>query len=181
MAAALRSRAWTWNCDLGNVNDEIVDARVLVTDETYMERFNEFCPSARYCIFQREVGLNTGNIHLQGFVYFQTKKSSNQLVALHMLGLVPKPYFLVMAQKSSIKANIVYCSKDDDGTNGGRMAGHVVHESGDRPHQGARNDIPDVVQYMVENPTLSWTEIAQAEPRVAGMMRYKTSHTWCNL
>ena len=168
---AIRSRAWPFTVQLGSVHDAEPSNHSLLTDELYMERFKEFCPDARYCIFQREVGLNTGRIHLQGFVYFDTKKSLAQLVALHMFGLALRPHFEPMAPKSSIAKNIVYCSKDDDGTNGGRKAGHSVQESGDRPHQGARNDIPDVVAYMVENPTLSWTAIAQAEPRVANMMR----------
>ncbi len=169
---AIRSRCWPFTCNgLGNIHMNPPSPHQLITDEVYMERFEEFCPDARYCMFQREAGLNTGNIHLQGFVYFDTKKSLSQLVGYHMFGLALSPSFAPMLKNSSIAKNIVYCSKDDDGTNGGRMAGHSVMEYGDRPHQGARNDIPDVVAYMVENPTLSWTEIAQAEPRVANMMR----------
>ncbi len=173
MAAYVRSRAWCFTYQLGFTADDPPNEKTLVSDELYMVMFNGACPTARYCIFQRESGVNTGNIHLQGFVYFDNKKSAAQMHAMHFFGPDDPVWFTTMHPKSSIAKNIVYCSKDDTGINGGRMAGHSVMESGERPHQGARNDIPDVIAYMVENPTLSWTQIAQAEPRVANMMRYK--------
>ncbi len=163
---AVRARGWLFIVQLGNINDVEPNAKSLISDETYRERFVEFCVDARYCIFQREIGPNTGNIHLQGFVYFDNKKSLSQLVDYHMFGLALHPSFRVMSRNSSIAKNVVYCSKEES-----RVAGAVTMEVGDRPRQGARNDIPDVIAFMVENATMTWTQIAQAEPRVAGMMR----------
>ncbi len=168
---ALRSRAFPFTVQLGNINDEVVNPRVVIPDSTYLSRFEEFCPDARYCVFQREVGFATGNIHLQGFLYFDNKKSINQLVDMHMFGLAINVSFRVMAPKSSIKANVVYCTKDDDGVNGGRQEGHAPQIFGDEPQQGKRSDVVDVVQFIVENPTKPWTDVALSEPRVANMMR----------
>ncbi len=118
----------------------------------------------KYGMFQREVAPETGQEHLQGFVCLKQKRTLGSVIAMEMLGN-NRTHWEVM--EGTIQHNVAYCSKLST-----RKPNHRPMETGVRPRQGKRNDIPDVIEFMVENPTMRWTDIALAEPRISNMMRY---------
>lgn len=86
-----RSRAWCWT--LNNYTPE---------EETKLQALE-----VRYLIYGREVG-DSGTKHLQGYVYFENKKSFRQVKAT----ISPRAH--LEKAKGSAKENIAYCSKDGD-------------------------------------------------------------------
>lgn len=87
-----RSRSWCFT--LNNYTDEEV------------ERLQSEALKTQYLVFGREVG-DKGTPHLQGYVYFEHKKSFKQLKAF-----IGKRAHIEIT-RGSFLANIRYCSKED--------------------------------------------------------------------
>lgn len=156
-------------------------AMVDVTDEQYANQIEQAGgDTIKYCIFQREVAPTTGQVHLQGYICFTKKMRRSTFVNLHVF---QRETCWFEAARGTLKQCEEYCSKDDS-----RCPGHTTQsvrncygmpspilimflQFGVRPQQGKRSDVPDVVNYIQENPASSWTDMALAEPRVANMMR----------
>lgn len=100
----------------------------------------------RYIIFGKEVAPTTGTPHLQGYIYFEEKKS---MTAIHKL----KGWSRVALKeaKGNGDQNKAYCSKEGD-----------VFEKGEPINQGKRADLDDVYQQIREGKQLD--EIIDANP-----------------
>lgn len=90
----------------------------------------------RFAIWQLEKGAE-GTPHLQAYVSFKNPVSFNTVKKLY-------PTAHIEAAKGSPKQCIAYCSKKDTRQDG-------PWERGERPAQGARNDIEEAVQTIKEH------------------------------
>lgn len=91
----------------------------------------------RYIIFGKEVAPTTGTPHLQGYVYFEEKKT--------MVGVQKIKGWKRTALKEArgdADQNKVYCSKDK-----------IVFEKGDKPTQGKRKDLDEVYEELKNGKT----------------------------
>lgn len=107
MTRRVRDYCWTLN----NYTDEEVES-IKKTE-------------CRYIIFGKEIAPSTGTPHLQGYVYFDEKKT---MKAIHKLKGWERT--ALTEAKGDDKQNKAYCSKSGD-----------VFESGNPPNQGKRNDL----------------------------------------
>lgn len=98
-----------------------------------------------YVLYGREVAPSTLQPHLQGFIYFGTKKSLNQMKAIH-----PGCHWEVARSASN---SVIYCKKDGD-----------FIERGVPPAQGTRNDLDSAYSLIQSGATLR--EVADAHPSV---------------
>lgn len=92
----------------------------------------------RYIIFGKEIAPTTGTPHLQGYVYFDEKKT---MKAIHKLNGWARTALKVA--RGNADSNQVYCSKDGE-----------VFEKGDKPKQGKRSDLDAVYQRLREGTPL---------------------------
>lgn len=101
------------------------------TDFT-LEEMKWDAKTMRYLIIGLEQCPTTNNWHHQGYVYFKNARAFNGL---------KKKYPKVSWRKcdGTAKENIVYCSKEGD-----------FEEWGERPRQGARNDIKQITETIEE-------------------------------
>lgn len=122
-------RAKRWCFTLNNYSAEDIE-RITALEEN---------ADVQYVIFGREVS-STGTPHLQGFVYFRSRKYMSQCIQI-----VGQSHFSVTR---SVQASIDYCKKDGDFT-----------EIGDPPKEkGSRTDLEafkhDVKDGMLDMKTL---------------------------
>lgn len=92
----------------------------------------------RYIIFGKEVGPKCGTPHLQGYVYFDEKKT---MKAIHKITGWERA--ALREAKGDPDQNKTYCSKDGE-----------VFEKGDKPKQGTRTDLDTVYQRLREGTPL---------------------------
>ncbi len=84
-----------------------------------------------YIIYQTELSPETGNQHIQGYIYFANGKTLERVRALF-------PGASIEVAIRSAKINKEYCSKIAS-----RKPGGIAKERGTMPDQGARTDIVD--------------------------------------
>lgn len=82
----------------------------------------------RYIIFGKEIAPTTGTPHLQGYIYFDEKKSMTYILKLKGWNRVS-----LREAKGNADQNKTYTSKDGD-----------VFEKGEKPNQGKRQDLNQV-------------------------------------
>lgn len=99
------------------------------TDFVLDESFLQGLPYEYLC-YGKEICPDTGKQHLQGYIYFKNAKSFSAVRKL----LQPRH---IETSNASTDDNVKYCSKDGD-----------FHEFGDRPKQGARNDIHNIQEQI---------------------------------
>lgn len=87
-----RSRGWCLT-----INNHTEDDELLCFDVAH---------SCRYCVFGREIG-ESGTSHLQGYIYFDTLKSFDQVKLLFPTAHIEK-------QRGTCKQASDYCKKDGD-------------------------------------------------------------------
>lgn len=98
-----------------------------------------------YLIVGEEICPKTKKVHWQGFIYFANARSFESVKKL-----LDKIHVEIC--KGTAKANIDYCSKDDN----------IVIEKGTRPNQGKRSDIQKVAESVLSGKSMK--EIAQEHP-----------------
>jgi len=89
----------------------------------------------QYMIVGDEVGEECGTPHLQGYVYFSHPKVFGTIKKL-----LPRAHFPVEGTKGNALQNKLYCSKQK-----------VLFEYGEMPQQGARTDIPPVMDVLKDS------------------------------
>lgn len=109
-------------------------------------------PLGDYIIYQLECG-NEGTRHLQGTIYFKSAKSFDSVKQL-----LPSAH---LEPCKHLAKSIEYCSKSDT-----RLSG--PYERGQRPRQGARNDLAELADQLRSNTSLK--SIAESDP--AAYIRY---------
>lgn len=97
--------------------------------------------SAQYLVAQHEICPETQRMHWQGFVYFRNPQRFNTLKKLF-------PQAHIEQMKGSIDQAIAYCQKTDTSIKGTQI------EIGERPEQGRRSDIHDVLDAMRDGQSL---------------------------
>lgn len=90
---------------------------------------------ATYMVYGKEVCPDTGRLHLQGYVYFNSKRLSGPMAK--------KVKCWVRPARGNPEQNKGYCTKDGD-----------YKEFGTLPKQGARNDIHQFVLDCKDTPTV---------------------------
>lgn len=91
----------------------------------------------KYMIFGHEVGEENGTPHLQGYVYFETVKSFEQMKAVNAR-------WSIRSAKGNAQQNYDYCSKQ----------GNDVFEKGEKPQQGKRKAHEEVVESVKRGATM---------------------------
>ncbi len=176
-----RARRWVFTHQLSR------GARVAISDADHASLITRKGGDVlKYCIFQREIAPVTGQVHLQGYLCFNKKMRMSSVLALKLWG-VREHAHLEPARGTQAQC-VAYCSKEASRAPDCsplevcfflwemtclEMAhtNQLYIQIGMKPQQGKRNDVPDVIQYLQDNPMSTWTEIALAEPRVSNMMR----------
>lgn len=128
-----RSRSWCFTLN-NYTEDEVVDLSKVGSDPL----------QCQYFVYGKEVAA-TGTPHLQGFVYFKTKKSFKQVK-----GLVSDRAYVVPADGTAQEASD-YCKKDG-----------IVTEFGDCPMQGKRTDLATVADLVISGVSIA--SIAEQHP-----------------
>jgi len=89
----------------------------------------------KYLVFQQEIAPTTQQVHIQGFVSWQTQKTP--ATTANHFGGIDKECFQKMKKGSTPWANKVYCTKDSD-----RVPGTEFFEFGEQPLPNGKED-PD--------------------------------------
>lgn len=127
------------------------------TEEIYQQFISQ---ESIYTVCGREICPTTGTPHLQGYVYFATKKSFKQLKKLY-------PTANFRNANGTPEQASMYCKKSDKD----------YFEKGDCPRQGKRSDLDDVRQVIangggmrqVVDITTSYQSVKMAEQ----ILKYK--------
>jgi len=125
MAIQCKHYAFTvWPANLNGKFDSV---------QTFFTYAKDRTASVKYLVMQLEVAPTTQQVHVQGFVSFQTTKRV-AVVANHFGG-IDKECFQKMKKGSTPWANKVYCTKEDS-----RLAGSVPFEYGETPTANGKDD-----------------------------------------
>jgi len=89
----------------------------------------------KYLVYQQEIAPTTQQVHIQGFVSWQTQKTP--ATTANHFGGIDKECFQKMKKGSTPWANKVYCTKDSD-----RVPGTEFFEFGELPLPNGKDD-PD--------------------------------------
>lgn len=141
----MNTRARAWCFTLNNYSP---------LDETRISMLVQNDPQVQYVLYGREVGAQ-GTPHLQGFIYFTSVKSGNQVKSV----VGSNPHVEAARQTG---ASIDYCKKDGDWV-----------EYGQAPAQGKRNDLEEVRQMIVAG----LPERAIADAHFGSWARYNKAFT----
>lgn len=124
-----RTRAWTYTRN--NYTDEHLVSHPLIP--------------CVYHVFGKEIGEEKGTPHLQGFIYFKTVKSLEQVRKIF-----PGCHVEPKIKKSTFKEVSDYCKKDDDD----------FFEMGVLPDQGHRTDIDELMaKVSTTRDELEWFKV----------------------
>lgn len=119
-------------------------------------------PDMRYRIFQYEKG-GEGTIHIQGYVYFNKKRSTRQVSQL-----LARAHW--ESAKGNPEQNRTYCSKVET-----RLLGPF--EWGTLPSQGKRNDLATAVDDIANGKPMEEVEGVVFVKYHRGLMAYRHLHT----
>lgn len=100
---------------------------------------------AKYLVYGNELCTTTNRRHYQGYVYFNVKKTFDQVQFMH-----PTAHWEIARNNT---ASIAYCKKDGD-----------IYEMGDPPRQGKRTDFDDVYELVVDGAT--YREVLESNPKL---------------
>jgi len=98
-------------------------------------------PDVRYVAYGLEKAPSTGRLHHQGWIYFKSKQSDSKKARGKLAQLIFKAGTFMEGMQGSLQQNDTYCSKN--------TAGELV-EFGERPKQGDRGDLKDVVARVTQ-------------------------------
>jgi len=103
--------------------------------EEWFEFAKDRTNGVKYLVMQRELAPTTGELHIQGFLSWQTQKTP-ATTANHFGGVIPE-CFQKMTKGSTPWANKVYCTKEES-----RVPGTLPFEYGELPLPNGKED-PD--------------------------------------
>lgn len=116
----IRSRGWCFTCNNYTESDELLFRGV----------------ESRYICIGKEVSAS-GTPHLQGYIYFDNKRSFRQMKKLHSTAHFEP-------QKGTNQQAMKYCKEDGD-----------YYERGDLPKQGKRSDLDEVKEIVKTSGKMS--------------------------
>lgn len=103
------------------------------------ELYTKLAAKSAYAIVAREVGLECGTPHFQGYVYFKNARSQSAVLK----DLKGRGY--VKPARANAEKNTQYCEKQGD----------VFIRHGEMPKQGERKDIQRVLQAVQDGESMS--------------------------